>query len=138
MAVSSDVPLVRKLGIRPGSRLRFVGLPAGVRTGLADVLALCEERTTGRTPVDVFLVFANSRAELTREFPRAARVLAPAGMLWACWPKKSSEVRSDLNDDVVREVGLAAGLVDVKVAAVSGTWSGLKFVRRRADRGSST
>jgi hypothetical protein len=136
MAVSSDVPLVRKLGIRPGSRLRFVRLPAGVRAELADVLALCEERTTGRAPVDVFLVFVNSRAVLLREFPRAARVLAPAGMLWVCWPKKSSGVRSDLTDDVVREVGLAAGLVDVKVAAVSETWSGLKFVRRRADRGS--
>lgn len=60
--------------------------------------------------------------------------LAPAGMLWVSWPKKSSGVASDLDENIVRETGLAAGLVDVKVCAVTEIWSGLKFVRRIKDR----
>jgi hypothetical protein len=69
-----------------------------------------------------------------REFGRISKQLAPAGMLWVSWPKKSSGVLTDLDDNVVREIGLAAGLVDVKVCAVTEIWSGLKFVRRVKDR----
>jgi hypothetical protein len=65
---------------------------------------------------------------------RMAKLLAPAGMLWISWPKKSSGVASDLNENVIRQIGLAAGLVDVKVCAVTEVWSGLKFVRRVKDR----
>jgi hypothetical protein len=60
--------------------------------------------------------------------------LAPAGMLWVSWPKKSSGVPTDLDENKVRDIGLAAGLVDVKVCAVTEVWSGLKFVRRLNDR----
>lgn len=63
-----------------------------------------------------------------------AKQLAPAGMLWISWPKKSSGIATDLTEDVVRKTGLAAGLVDVKVCAVTDVWSGLKFVRRLKDR----
>ena len=65
---------------------------------------------------------------------RLAARLAPAGMLWTCWPKKSSGVVTDLDENIVREIGLAAGLVDVKVCAITEVWSGLKFVRRVKDR----
>jgi len=71
---------------------------------------------------------------LERRFAELARALAPAGMLWISWPKKASGVATDLTEDVIRAIGLAHGLVDVKVAAVDEVWSGLKFVRRVKDR----
>lgn len=80
------------------------------------------------------MMFTKSRAELAREFSPMAKLLAPAGILWVSWPKKSSGVASDLDENVVRDIGLAAGLVDVKVCAVTEVWSGLKFVRRMKDR----
>jgi hypothetical protein len=79
-------------------------------------------------------VFTKSKAELARDFKRISKLLAPAGMLWVSWPKKSSGVVTDLNENIVREIGLDAGLVDVKVCAVTEVWSGLKFVRRVKDR----
>jgi hypothetical protein len=80
------------------------------------------------------MFFTKSKAELARDFKRISKQLAPAGMLWVSWPKKSSGVVTDLNENIVRAVGLAAGLVDVKVCAVTEVWSGLKFVRRVKDR----
>jgi hypothetical protein len=80
------------------------------------------------------MLFTKSADALKREFPRIGKNLAPAGMLWISWPKKSSGVPTDLNENIVREIGLAAGLVDVKVCAVTDVWSGLKFVRRLKDR----
>jgi len=80
------------------------------------------------------MLFAKSRSELTKEFSRMAKLLAPAGMVWVSWPKKSSRVATGVDENVVREIGLIAGLVDVKVCAVTEVWSGLKFVRRVKDR----
>ena len=79
--------------------------------------------------------FARRKADLTEMFPRLARALADGGMLWISWPKKTSKVATDLTEDIVRGLGLPLGLVDVKVCAVDETWSGLKFVRRKALRG---
>ncbi len=80
------------------------------------------------------MFFPKSRAELEKHFSSLFKVLAPAGMLWVSWPKRSSGVVSDLNENVVRQIGLGAGFVDVKVCAVTEIWSGLKFVRRVKDR----
>jgi hypothetical protein len=80
------------------------------------------------------MLFTKSAASLKNEFTQLAKNLAPAGMLWISWPKKSSGVPTDLNENLVRDIGLAAGLVDVKVCAVTEVWSGLKFVRRLKDR----
>jgi hypothetical protein len=80
------------------------------------------------------MLFTKSKDELSTKFGRIAKQLAPAGMLWISWPKKSSGVPTDLNENLVREIGLATGLVDVKVCAVTQVWSGLKFVRRLKDR----
>ena len=80
------------------------------------------------------MVFTKSEMQLTKEFKKLAKRLAPAGMLWVSWPKKSSGVPTDLDENIVREIGLAARLVDVKVCAVTEIWSGLKFVRRVKDR----
>jgi hypothetical protein len=80
------------------------------------------------------MLFTKSAASLKKEFTQLAKTLTPAGMLWISWPKKSSGVPTDLNENLVREIGLAAGLVDVKVCAITEVWSGLKFVRRLKDR----
>ncbi len=89
---------------------------------------------TPRPPADFAIAFVKSKTALTKEFKRITKSLAPAGMFWVSWPKKSSGVATDLNENIVREIGLAAGLVDVKVCAVTEVWSGLKFVRRVKDR----
>jgi len=110
----------------------LVGAPAEVRSDLKSALAACS--MDGKGPADFAMVFTKSKAELEKEFKRVAKSLKPAGMLWVSWPKKSSGVVTDLDENVVREIGLAAGLVDVKVCAVTDVWSGLKFVRRLKDR----
>jgi hypothetical protein len=91
-------------------------------------------RRRGREPYDVVLLFAPDSARLTARWPLLVPRLSTAGRLWVCWPKKASGVPTDLTEDVVRDFGLAGGLVDVKVAAVDATWSGLAFVRRLRDR----
>jgi hypothetical protein len=130
----SGTPLPKKLGIKDGLRVCLVKAPSDVQKELKSPLAACEVVRDGKAPLDFAMVFANSSAELAKEFARIAKLLAPAGMLWVSWPKKSSGVASDLDESVVRGIGLDAGLVDVKVCAVTEVWSGLKFVRRLKDR----
>jgi hypothetical protein len=93
----------------------------------------------GVTPVsrgslDFGMLFATKRADLEKRFPGLRDRLASNGMLWIAWPKQSSGAPTDLNENVIRAIGLEFGLVDVKVCAVDATWSGLKFVRRLSDR----
>jgi hypothetical protein len=87
-----------------------------------------------KKPVDFLMVFTKSKQDLSDDFAHLSKQLTPAGMFWVAWPKKSSGVATDLNENIVREIGLATGLVDVKVCAVTEIWSGLKFVRRVKDR----
>ena len=129
----SGTPLAKKLGIKPGLRVSFVDMPADVRAELKGAIEHCKINRGGKLPHDFVLWFAKSKADLD-DFDFVSSLLAPAGMIWASWPKKSSGVSTDLNEDVVREIGLAAGLVDVKVCAITDIWSGLKFVRRLKDR----
>lgn len=82
----------------------------------------------------MILFFVTRRAEPARRFPVVARALEPDGGLWVAWPKKTSGVATDLAFDVVQRIGLDAGLVDNRVCAIDGTWSGRRFVRRLADR----
>jgi hypothetical protein len=134
----SGTPLPKKLGIKPGFRVQFVATPVDVQAELREALAACEtiddSKSDDKGALDFAMVFTKSQAELKKEFRRLTKPLQPAGMLWVSWPKKSSGVPSDLDENRVREIGLAAGLVDVKVCAVTETWSGLKFVRRVKDR----
>lgn len=129
----SGTPLPKKLGIKAGFRVRLGDAPAEVRAELREALSECAVVKDGHT-LDFAMIFSKSRADLTKEFPRLAKLLAPTGMLWVSWPKKSSGVATDLNENVVRSIGLDSGLVDVKVCAVTEIWSGLKFVRRVKDR----
>ena len=130
----SGTPLPKKLGIKPGFRVSLIEAPPDVLKELKSALAGCNT-TPGKTdPLDFAILFTRSRSALPREFTRIAGRLAPAGMLWISWPKKSSGVVTDVDENIVREIGIAAGLVDVKVCAVTEVWSGLKFVRRVKDR----
>lgn len=133
MAGYSGTPLARKLGIKPQLRVQFRTMPPEVGAELKEDLAGCRVVKSGK--LDLAILFVNRQKELEKEFLRYAGRLAPAGMLWVSWPKKSSGVVSDLTENEVRRIGLAAGLVDVKVCAVSEIWSGLKFVIRVKDRG---
>ncbi|HEU0013944.1 MAG TPA: hypothetical protein VFQ45_09690 [Longimicrobium sp.] len=129
----SGTPLPRKLGIKPGHRVAFVGEPEGVRAALGE---LPDEVTVADAdgPLDLVVFFTSSAEELRARFGVLAARLAPAGMLWIAWPKKASRVATDLDENVVRGIGLAAGLVDTKVCAIDAVWSGLRFVVRLADR----
>jgi len=129
----SGTPLPKKLGIKAGLRVRLANAPAEVRAELRAALAECTVAKPGEA-LDFAMVFTKSRAELAQEYSRIAMALAPAGMLWVSWPKKTSGVASDVDENIVRKIGLDAGLVDVKVCAVTEVWSGLKFVRRVKDR----
>src|SRR5919206_5267043 len=133
MAGYSGTPLIKKLGIKPGLKCVFVNAPAG----FVDALDLSKDvivSRAGGTELDFVLLFVKSQKELKQKFPRLAAKLTPSGMLWVSWPKKTSGVESDLNENIVRDIGLAGGMVDVKVCAVDDIWSGLKFVFRLKDR----
>jgi Protein of unknown function (DUF3052) len=130
----SGTPLAKKLGIKDDYVVSLIDAPEEVRRELKIPLSHCRIARDGESPVDFVMLFTKSKATLKKEFQRRSSLLAPAGMLWVSWPKKSSGVTTDLNENVVREIGLEAGLVDVKVCAVTEIWSGLKFVRRVKDR----
>ncbi len=132
MAGYSGTPLPKKLGIKDGYRVVLLDSPADVKTELKNALANCH--IAKDEPVDFAMIFVKTAGELKKQFPRFASRLAPAGMLWVSWPKKASGLATDLSENEVRKIGLEAGLVDVKVCAVSEVWSGLKFVRRVKDR----
>jgi hypothetical protein len=126
----SGKPLVEKLGIRPGMKV-YVGQGPSYVDQLLDGAAY-----TTRLPklADVIITFHEERRSLERRLPTLIDHLVVNGMIWVCWPKKASGVPTDVTEDVVRAIALDAGVVDVKVAAVDETWSGLKLVRRLQDR----
>jgi hypothetical protein len=129
----SGTPLAHKLGVRPGHRIAVVSAP----DGFAETLRLpprVQLRTQARGRLDVVVFFVTRRTELSRRFPVMQRGLEDNGGLWIAWPKRTSGVATDLTENLVREVGLDCGLVDNKVAAINSIWSGLRFVRRLADR----
>jgi hypothetical protein len=130
----SGTPLPKKLGIKSGFRTFFVDAPPEVLAELRSALKECEQLSQPTPQLDFAMLFSTSGKHLEKEFARISKSLTPAGMLWVSWPKKSSGVKSDLDENIVRGIGLQAGLVDVKVCAVTEIWSGLKFVRRVKDR----
>jgi hypothetical protein len=134
MAGYSGTPLPQKLGIKPQFNVAFFELPGTIKTELKKDLSGCRLVEDGQEQLDFAMIFIKSQAEMKRQFPIFARRLAPAGILWVSWPKKTSGVATDLNENDVRRIGLLAGLVDVKVCAVNEVWSGLKFVIRVKDR----
>ena len=130
----SGTPLPRKLGIRPGARVVLSGAPPGAEALLDDLPdgVRLSRRLAGAA--DVIVLFADRRADLARRLPAAQAAMRPDGGLWVAWPKRASGVPTDITEDVVREMGLAAGLVDNKVCAIDATWSGLRLLVRVRDR----
>jgi len=130
----SGAPLARKLGVKPGARVGLIGAPAGFQSELGALPEGVVLRERARGPLDVIVAFFDRRSQLERRLPALRAALDPAGGLWTAWPKRASGVFTDLSENVVREVGLAAGLVDNKVCAIDDLWSGLRFVYRLGDR----
>lgn len=131
----SGTPLPRKLGIKPGQRIAFLDAPPEFVRALGELPEGVESpRTQARGPLDLVVAFFLERRRLQQRLPRLIAALDPAGALWIAWPKRASGVATDVTEDVVRELGLAAGVVDVKVCAIDATWSGLKLVIRVQDR----
>ncbi len=126
--------LIDKLGIKAGTAIAILNPPKGYDRTLGKLPTRVKRRASASGPLDFVQFFTSEKSELEREFATLVRALAPAGMLWISWPKSASGVPTDLTENVIRAIGLAHGLVDVKVAAVDDVWSGLKFVRRLKDR----
>lgn len=130
----SGTPLPRKLGIKEGHHVAFLDAPRDFDRTLGPLPDGVTVKSRARGPLDVIVFFTRRRAELERRFASLARALDPAAGLWIAWPKKASGAEGDLDQSIVMEVGLAAGLVDNKVCSIDETWSGLRFVIRRRDR----
>jgi hypothetical protein len=128
----SGKPLAAKLGVRDGSRVLVTGAPDGFELGAP------HHTRAGREPYDVVLLFCSDSAALRRRWSDGLARTASNGALWVAWPKKSAArklgLSTDLTEDVIRDFALPYGVVDVKVAAVDEVWSGLKLVRRLANR----
>jgi hypothetical protein len=130
----SKKPLAAKLGIKTGFRISLVNYPDNYLALLGQLppgVQLADERAVD---LDFIHLFAAERRLLGYGFAQARRRIKPDGMLWVSWPKQTSALKGDLKENIVREIGLANSLVDVKVAAIDDDWSGLKFVYRLKDR----
>ena len=131
----SGTPLAKKLGIKAGFRIRSKNepLPYGELVGVdpADGVTISSRF---RANVDLWHLFTRSERELADTLPAAMRQIAPDGMIWVSWPKRTSGVRSEIGEDDIRRHALPLGLVDVKVCAVDDVWSGLKLVIRKERR----
>lgn len=130
----SKNPAWKKLGIKEGTRVIFLHGPDNYPQILGELPrgALLENRL--RKNSSCIHYFAKEQRRLLSDFSKLKAALLPDGALWISWPKGASKVPTDLNDKVVREIGLRNGLVDIKVAAIDEIWSGLKFVYRLKDR----
>ena len=127
----SGTPLAKKLGIKEASRVAPVNAPAGYEQLLQPLPAsvFFEKRPGNKS--DIVHVFTTKRAELAKHLASWRESLAPDAAVWVSWPKKAAKVPTDITEDVIREVALPLGWVDVKVCAVDETWSGLKLVVRK-------
>ena len=127
----SGTPLAKKLGLKPGMRAWFLGMPDSVRAEVERDAPAIERLETPEPPVELAHIFVTSCAALDCELRMLLPLIARDGMIWVSWPKKASKVPTDISEDVIRALALPLGLVDVKVCAVDEIWSGLKLVIRR-------
>jgi hypothetical protein len=130
----SQRSLPEKLGIKPGSQVVALGAPQSYASMLGRLPQGVRIHARLAATTQFIHRFARRREELQTDFPRLSRAITDDGILWISWPKKTSGVDTDLTENIIRDLGLAEGLVDVKVCAVDEVWSGLKFVRRVKNR----
>ena len=131
MAGYSGTPLAKKLGIRPGDRVRTENAPDNYDALVAPLPDDVQVSNRLRSKVDVCHLFVDRRATLAARLPKIMTMMTQDGMIWVSWPKKSSGVPSDMTEGDIRQVALPLGLVDIKVCAVDDVWSGLKLVIRK-------
>jgi hypothetical protein len=127
----SGTPLAKKLSLNDGMRVWWDGMSDSVRDEISVEGPQFELLDKPGSPIDAAHVFVTERADLEAKLNQLLPRLDPAGMIWVSWPKKASKVPTDITEDVIRDVALPMGLVDVKVCAVDATWSGLKLVIRK-------
>lgn len=130
----SGTPLARKLGYQQGMRLWFGDMPGDVRAEIEAQSGALDAHPALTPGLDAAHLFITTRLALEQALPTLRRSIAPAGFIWISWPKKASKVPTDITEDVIREIVLPTGLVDVKVCAVDAVWSGLKLMIRRSER----
>lgn len=126
--------LADKLGLKAGQTVCLLNAPPDYLAKLGPLLAGLELRPELAGPLDFIQYFTTQAADLADNFPALKNALALNGQLWISWPKSSAKIARDLNENQIRDIGLASGLVDVKVISVDENWSGLKFVYRLKDR----
>ncbi len=134
MAGYSGTPLPRKLGIKPGLMVVTINAPANYRRLLGQIpdSVTFSNRVTANS---MFVhLFTTKRSELERRLSILRDKISDNGAIWVSWPKKSSGISTDVTEDVIREIALPLGFVDIKVCAVDETWSGLKLMIRRENR----
>ena len=131
---NSDKSLVRKLGIKEGAHLLVVGDAPDYTTLLGGLPAGVRLISRAGPTVDVAHLFTAKRSDLDRRLRSLRARLRPDAVVWVSWPKKASKVPTDVTEDVIRQVALPLGFVDIKVCAVTDVWSGLKLVVRTALR----
>ena len=134
MAGYSKTPLAQKLGIKAGTKVAALNAPAGYRKLLAPLpagVSFVDKATAGAGFIHLFVTEGRI---LEKELKRLRGIIDEAGVVWVSWPKKSSGVSTDITEDVIREVCLPLGFVDIKVCAVDEIWSGLKLMIRRENR----
>ena len=127
----SGTPLARKLGLKSGMSVAFLKAPEHLPQLLGELPdgVSVAKRLTGH--LDLVLTFVQRAGDLAGDVPALKSAIAPDGMIWVAWPKRASKLPTDMTEDVIREVVLPTGLVDVKVCAIDDTWSGLKLVIRK-------
>jgi hypothetical protein len=136
MAGYSGKSLTQKLGIKPGFCIFVSGAPKTYDALVGGLPGGAKIVTRPKAPLDMVHLFVTKAAGLKDKLQGFREAIAPDGMIWVSWPKKSSGVATDLSDVVVRDTGLPLGLVDIKVCAIDETWSGLKFVIPKDQRAS--
>ena len=130
----SGTPLARKLSLKDGLRTWWDAMPESVRAEIEDGGPALDLLETPEAPVQAAHLFVTRRSDLEAKVRRLLPLLAADGFVWISWPKKAAKVETDITEDVIRDVVLPLGLVDVKVCAVDETWSGLKLAIRKAFR----
>jgi hypothetical protein len=129
-----SIPLAARLGIKPGAHILILNPPENYPETLGKLPDDVNFARDIQTPLDFIQYFTHSRVDLEKALPALKSIMAIDGMIWLCWPKAESNVPTDLDDEVVREVGLHYGLVDVKIVSIDAVWSACKFVYRQEER----
>lgn len=131
----SGTPLAKKLGFKPGTKVLVLGdVPKDYKALLAPLPERVSISGTGKPPYAAVHVFVTKRGELEKHLKQLRKTLEPDGYVWISWPKRTSKVPTNVTEDVIREICLPLGFVDIKVCAVNEVWSGLKLVIRVSER----